>query len=88
MQRLLSLLFVTGFLIGQIGLVTHAYDEHDAEEICEICAISSHQDQALASAPAEWLIRSSYDLALEANSQGYSTPRRSHFSARAPPVFL
>ena len=85
MQKLFSLFFVVGFLIGQIGLVTHVYDEHEADEICEICAVSSHQDQALASAPAEWLVRSNSALALQLNPHGYSALRRSYFSARAPP---
>lgn len=84
----MRLLFLVGFLIGQIGLVVHAYEEHNSAELCEICTVSSHQAHALASASPEWLIRSSYDFALPIKPQGYSTAATSHFSARAPPAFL
>jgi hypothetical protein len=88
MSRLFSSLLVFVFLLGQLALVTHAYEDHDSDTLCEICLTQSHQDHGLASSPPGWSLNSSYALVSETYQHDYSTPHIAHYAVRAPPAFL
>ena len=88
MQPLFSLLLAITFLVGQLGLVAHVYEEHDDEQLCEICITLKQQDHALASTAPTLQLQSSYELQTEKQPQGVLTFNIRPFSVRAPPIFL
>lgn len=88
MQRLATLLLVFGFLLSQLGLITHSYEQHDSGELCEICMVANHLDHGLA--PTVTMLHSAVTFTPfnKVSPHVYQPQPLQVFAARAPPRFL
>lgn len=88
MQRLLLSLLATLFLLGQLGLIAHASEEHDNDSLCELCVAAHHQNNALPTSSTQIHFDSFFIYAAPSALIGITQTTKPHFSARAPPYSL
>lgn len=88
MYRLLLSLITTLFLLGQLGLIAHASEEHDDDKLCELCLVASQQDHALASSSTQIQFDTSFIVYIPSPSIAATQTTESFFSARAPPLSI
>ena len=88
MRRLLYLFLTISLLLTQLGLVAHAYQDHDATEVCHLCLTASQHDHALISTPSVHAVERSFVLFSSASSPTVELQFARHYAVRAPPRFL
>lgn len=87
MKRSFSLLLVFAFLLGQIGLIHHVYEEHADEQLCEVCVTQNQQDHGLAPSVEALILSFKHDAIFDSASLSFQNNDNALFSIRAPPVF-
>lgn len=87
MRKPLIILLTLLSLLSQWAWVEHAYHEHDAGEICEICLLG--HAQAHAAVPSTLPLTASYPEHFERpqHSRQAARPAFTRQNIRAPPVF-
>jgi len=89
MKRLLFTVLFVITLVTQWGLISHAYEEHDDEAVCEICVIANqHEDDHLLVSSVNYELLSSSHRPQSLSSEKSLLQQQSlYYSVRAPPAF-
>ena len=88
MKRFFRTFLVLSLLVGQLALIDHVYDEHDSEQLCEVClTLNQHGNAVLSSLPGVPVQPQQQVVVTDIQQANLASPI-THFSARAPPIFL
>ena len=88
MRRLLPVILTLFIFLTQVGLEIHTYQDHNSNDVCQLCLTGSQQNNALTSTPVTPSVAAAFPLQEAILPASKTQPVIHAYRSRAPPAFL
>ncbi len=88
MKRLNLIILTVTLLLSQMGMLDHAYSEHDSREVCDYCVSAPSLDHAITSSVQTDFSNNASQQHNELAQESLSVNTLRFYAARAPPPLI